>query len=211
MNTVICSKCKASRPSELAQGGARSPCPECGETSLIIGVSLAESISAADYLQSALIPGNQVRDWKQRWKFVQDELRDILRPHTETRSAESIHSAVQRLFSFYVLTYHLKDALKDAASELRLIRSDIESAITEDTRLALVADLANQDKHSKLARSPRSGIVPFISQIAGVDGLVHGWQLSVQIKHGDAMLDGLSVAKNAVEAWREKLSAWQLV
>lgn len=171
-----------------------------------------ETLSASDHLGSALIPGNQTRDWKQRWKLVQDELSLILRPRTEALSAESIHTALQHLFSFFIAAYHLKDALKDSAGGIGLNPSDVEDAVTNDARLALLADLANLDKHMKLSHVPRSGTVPVIGEVSGSDARDGGgWQISVQIKHGARILDGLAVAEDATNAWREKLLAWRLI
>lgn len=210
MNAVNCSKCGTLRPPELAQETVRPPCPKCGGTSLISEVTMVETVSASSILLTELVPGNQARDWKQRWKQIEDELWHILQPHSETTSGESIHAAQQRLFSFFILTYHLKDALKEAAPGLRFSSSAVEDAITKDARLALLADLANLDKHMKPSRSPRSGAAPVIDQVSGVDRTGGGWQLSMRIKHGASMLDGLAVAEDAVKAWREKLTAWRL-
>lgn len=70
--------------------------------------------------------------------------------------------------------------MKDAAPGLGLKPSDVESAITKDARLALLADLANLDKHMKLTKAPRSGTVPSIEKISGVDDQASGgWKLSV--------------------------------
>ena len=212
MTTVSCSTCGIPRRPELAQRTDRPACPQCGGTSLTIGDSVDESGSATNHLETELIPGNQARDWKQRWKLVVDELRSIQLPHTETQSGESIHAALQRLLNFFISTYHLKDALKDAASGPGLSSSDVEDAVTTDARLALLADLANLDKHLTLSRPPRSGTVPAIERISGVDEPGGGgWQLSVQIRHGASMLDGLAVAHDAIKAWREKLNAWRLI
>lgn len=179
---------------------------------MTIGESIVESLSASDSLGAELIPGNQARDWKQRWKLIQDDIHLILRPQTEAMSSESIHASLQRLLSFFILTYHIKDALKDAALGLGLKPSDVEDAVTGDARLALLADLANLDKHMKLNRPPRSGAVPVIERVSGVDNRVGGsWQLSVQIKHGASIFDGLAVAQDAVNAWQEKLNAWRLI
>lgn len=99
--------------------------------------------------------------------------------------------------------------MKDAAPSLGLNASDIEDAITNDQRLALLADLANLDKHFKLTKPPRSGYVPLIEQLSGVDNAAgNGWLLSVKIKHGTSILDGLAVARDSITAWQEKLSAW---
>lgn len=173
---------------------------------------IVESLSTSDYFGGELIPDKQARDWKQRWKLVQDEIRLILRPHTDAMSSDSIHASLQRLLSFYILTYHLKDALKEAAPRLGLKPSDVEDAVTKDARLAILADLANLDKHSKLTHPPRSGIVPVIEKVSGVDDRTgDGWQLFVQIKHGASVLNGLVVAEDAVNAWQERLQAWRFI
>ncbi len=212
MDTVTCSKCGTPRPPELAQGFERPPCPHCGETSLTIGISLNETLSISSHASAELIPGNQSRDWNQRWKLIQDEIPIILQPHTTPMSGDLIHTSLQRLLSFFILSYHLKDALKDAAPGLGLKPSDVESAITNDARLALLADLANLDKHMKLTKAPRSGTVPSIEKISGVDDQASGgWMLSVQIKHGASTLDGLNIAKDAVNAWQQWLKTWGLI
>jgi hypothetical protein len=212
MNAATCSKCGAPRSPDLAEGTARPPCPQCGGTSLTISMSIVESLSMSDQLSAELVPGNQARDWQQRWKLVQDEIQLIRRPDTGTMSEESIHASLQRLFSFFILAYHLKDALKDAAPGLGLKPSDIEDAVTYDPRLALLADLANLDKHVKLNHQARSGSVPVIEKISGADLRAGGgWQLSAKIKHGASILDGLVIAEDIVTAWRERLMAWQLI
>lgn len=179
---------------------------------MTFGVSIEESISISEQCFAKLIPGNQARDWKQRWSQAQKDLQSISSPSAETMSGDSIHGWLQQLFSFFIHAYHLKDALKDAAPSLGLTASDIESAITSDPRLALLADLANLDKHFRLTKQPRSGCIPVIEQISGVDSAAeNGWLLSVKIKHGTVVLDGLAVAKDAIAAWQEKLSTWNIL
>jgi hypothetical protein len=211
MDEVKCLKCGASRPPELASKSERPPCPHCGGTALRIDASIEELISISAHLVAELVPGNQTRDWKQRWKLVQDEIQLVSSQHTDPMSGESIHASLQRLFSFFIQTYHLKDALKEAAPGLGLRASDIEDAITNDARLALLADLANLDKHTKLTKPPRSGCAPVIEQISGADNSTGiGWRLVLKIKHGASTLDGLAVAQDAITAWRERFKAWGL-
>jgi hypothetical protein len=174
-------------------------------------VSIEESVSVTAHCSAELVPGNQARDWKQRWKVLQEDLQFISSPRTEAMSGDSIHSSLQRLCSYFIHTYHLKDALKDAAPGLGLSASDIEAAITNDPRLALLADLANLDKHVNLNKL-RSGSAPVIEQVSGVDSSTgSGWSLSVKIKHGATVLDGMTVAQNAAAGWREKLTAWEIM
>lgn len=211
MDDVTCSKCGAHRPPELAEHPERPPCPHCGGTSLNISASIVESASISDHVEAELVPRDQTRDWKQRWKVVQDELGLLLRPHTEVMSGESIRVSLQRLLSFFTLAYHMKDALKDAATGIGLKPSDVENAVTKDARLALLADLANLDKHMKLTRPPRSGTIPVIERVSGVDNSMGiGWRLLVQIRHRSSIVDGLAIAEDAVSAWQEQLTAWRL-
>jgi hypothetical protein len=128
----------------------------------------------------------------------------------EVVSGDSIFAWRDRLCSFWVRTYHLKDALKEAAPALGLDPKDIEKAIANDPRLALLADLANLDKHQRLSKGPRSGCVPVIGKASGQDVIPQGWILRVPIEHNGSTLDGLDVARAAVAAWREKLEGWGL-
>lgn len=70
-------------------------------------------------------------------------------------SADAIADAEQQLRSFYLLTYHLKDDLIHEASSTGVRRPTIEAAITANPALALLADLANLDKHGRL-NNPRA-------------------------------------------------------
>ena len=212
MDTVTCSICGASRPPELSATLERPPCPQCGGTALMFGVSIEESISFSVQCLAELIPGNQARDWKQRWKQAQKDLQSVSSPSAETMSGESIHEWLQQLFSFFIHTYHLKDALKDAAPSLGLNASDIEAAITNDPTLALLADFANLDKHFKFTKLPRSGCVTVIEQIFGVySASGNEWLLFVKFKDGTAIFDDLTFAKNDIDAWLDKLSSVRLL
>ena len=212
MSEVVCSKCGAGRPPELATTSERPPCPRCGGTALTFNESIEESVSVTEHCSTELAPGNQARDWKQRWKVLEEDLQIISSPRTEVMSGDSIHSAMQRLCAYFIHAYHLKDALKEAAPGLGLTASDIEAAITNDPRLALLADLANLDKHTKLSKPPRSGSAPVIQHISGVDNSMgSGWNLSAKIEHGTVVLDGMTVAQMAAAAWREKLTAWGFI
>ena len=81
-----------------------------------------------------------------------------------------------------------------------------------DGTLALLADLANLEKHVKLNRPPRSGDVPTIN----VEGLQRGsgeggWRLKATITHQGTTLDGLDVVSAVVESWRRQLKSWGLI
>lgn len=88
----------------------------------------------------------------------------------------------------------------------------MEAAVTNEPALALLADLANLDKHGNLNRPPRSGHVPMILGASGSSSTANGgWKLELEIEDDGARLDGLEVAGEAVTAWRRVLSGWGLI
>jgi hypothetical protein len=108
----------------------------------------------------------------------------------------AIMAARAELLTFFVRSYHLKDALVAEAAALALTRNEIEKAISGDPELALLADLANLDKHHRLDRPPRSGEVPVIE---------------LPIHRAGAVRDGLDVASSTTAAWQVKLEGWGLL
>jgi hypothetical protein len=154
--------------------------------------------------------GDTARDWNSRWQSIQAELKSLSDPEMETMSGDTIFARRDRRCIWYVLASQYKDALKDAASTLGIVPHAIEKAINSDPRLALLADLANQDKHINL-KDPRSGDVPKIGKPSGSDVLPRGWILQFPIDHDSQTLDGLEIARAAMTAWREALESWRLI
>lgn len=110
--------------------------------------------------------------------------------------------------NFFVTAYHLKDAL---IAEGAAPRDDVEAAISSDDDLALVADLANLDKHRKLSKPPRSGHAPVVAKVSATgpsDG--SEWRLSVNIEHGGRSVDGVELTQRVVDAWQRLLAKWRL-
>ena len=157
-----------------------------------------------------MTPQGAIRDWRQRWERIKTEAEELNKPQRILMSGEAIKAARDRLLSFFVLAYHLKDALKE---ESRIGDEIVERAITHDLDFSLLADLANLDKHGRLRKSPRSGVVPTIGAASGVqDGAGQdGWKLSMMIHHGPRTRDGLTFASSVLEAWRRHLSGWGLL
>ena len=122
----------------------------------------------------------------------------------------SIQTANHDLHSFFVQAYHLKDSLIQDSGVTGLTAATIESAITADPHLALLADLANLDKHGKLSKPPRSGDLPTWELSGASDGGA-GWRLSLKIRHKGTTHDGLTFADEAVSAWRSQLQSWGLI
>lgn len=178
-----------------------------------VRINPAAEVNIAQALEVALSPRYQGWDWKQRWEHVQHELGQLTSRHPEELSGQAISRAHRDLESFYIQAYHINDPLRQKETSLGLQRDTIKNTISSDPDLALLADLANLDKHYKLNRSPRSGAVPKIVSAQGVrsgsgEG---GWRLKVTIEHDGKLLDGLDVARAAVEAWRRHLKGWGLI
>ena len=192
----------------------RPPCLECGERGVTIGVTLTGRLSLATSVEAALTLGAQKRTWERRWQDAQDHLARLLNPRTEPLGSAAIHAAHAELQAWYIQTYHLKDSLKEASGPTGVRSQTIETAITNDPDLALLADLANLDKHGRLSKEPRSGHIP---QVVGVRGITRsgsvsrGWLLQVVIEHGGNHIDGLETAKRSLAAWRRALKHWGLV
>jgi hypothetical protein len=121
-------------------------------------------------------------------------------------SAAPIQNANHNLHSFFVQAYHLKDSLIQDAGTTGVPKTTIEA----DLHLALLADLANLDKHGKLGGSPRSGDIP-TWKVSGVSEGDAGWRLSLTIRHKSKTLDGLNFAAEVVSAWKTHLSQWGLI
>ena len=207
MTDVRCSKCDLPRSSDLASPGVpRTPCPNCGATSLIISVSVFAQVGVQVEVYSTMVPGEQSRSWERRWKNVKSALQELSRPISGVMSGESIHSEAQRLLSLIVDIYNIKDALKAEATSLGIRPQAVEDATNRDPRLTLIADLANLEKHATLSKPPRSGIIPSVTQIVGQDVRgTTGWRSVVTICHGMAALDALEVAKDGILGWEDAL------
>jgi hypothetical protein len=155
----------------------------------------------------SMTPGDQDVGWRSRWTDIERSLEQLLLPRTRVCSAESIAAAAQDLMWFYGIVYHLKDLLKIEPS---IPGQTVEDAISNTPALALVCDLANLTKHGRLEKKPRSGLAPVILKREGTSS-AGGWQLVLTIQHGADILDGLDVARDAVDAWRALLREWSLI
>jgi hypothetical protein len=92
-----------------------------------------------------------------------------------------------------------------------LTASDVESAITTDPTLALLADLANLDKHFVLTHPPRSGDVPRVGVLRSTTLSRGGWQLEMPIEHKGRTMNAVELAPKVVESWLRHLEEWGLI
>ncbi len=207
-NVTTCSVCGAPWPPEGSPGG----CPECGATSKTVYIEVADELNLADALETKATPGDQSQDWKGRWADLTRDVERLEAPRDSELSNDNILSAARELLSFYIRAYHLKDALRADSTSHGVTKNQIETAIDNDADLALLADLANLDKHLKLDRDPRSGDVPVIGPAHGIraGSGEAGWRLEMEITHRGQVHDGLLVARASVEAWRRLLTSWGL-
>jgi len=210
-HSVFCSGCGSplDQPANLPVE-ERTPCPICGSMSRQINVTCTDNLKFTDGLSMELTPGTQARDWRQRWIEIQEHLKRLLAPHSGPMSAASIQNANHDLHSFFVQAYHLKDSLIQDAGTTGVPATTIENGITADPHLALLADLANLDKHGKLSKAPRSGDIPTWDVSGASDG-DSGWRLSLTIRHKGKTHDGLNFADEVVSAWARHLRRWALI
>lgn len=149
--------------------------------------------------------------WKPRWAEIERDLAALRTTRDGSASAATIHAARHELHSFYVQAYHLKDAMIDEGvtiglgPDVQTVRTTVEGAINAEPVLALLADLANLEKHTNLNKPPRSGHVPSVLEASASSCGASGWRLDLAIEHGGTRLDGLRVDEDAVAAWRRAL------
>ena len=120
----------------------RPPCPHCQETALIIGASAHLMGVATLVALPTLLPGDQGQGWDRRWRDIEAEATNLLKPLTTPMTGPAIQAARQRLLDFYVLAYHLKDDLKSSSGITGVSKQAVGKTVSNDPDLALLADLA---------------------------------------------------------------------
>lgn len=204
----VCSNCGLDRADNRGMGEQRPPCPRCGEQSVTFSVQITDAIGpTSDDVGIEMTPGDQTWDWRARWEQVLREFAELVAPRTDEMGAEGIRAARYRLNQFYISAFHLKDALKKQTTH------DVEKAINATTELAILADLANSEKHDGLdpGRRTHSGHEPRIKKVSGTSLPAGGWKVVVVIEHDGKELDGIAVAESALDAWRRVLGGWGLL
>lgn len=155
----------------------------------------------------SLTPGRRDRDWRLRWELLLAQLLAITGPRMGERNANEINAAAQEVHQFFISAHHLKNALIEDG----VISSEtVEDAIDKSPTLALLADLANLDKHRRMRRPPRSGAVPVIESVSDISS-DDTWRLRMVIGHKGQRHDGAAFAEQAIEAWRIQLDKWGLL
>jgi hypothetical protein len=205
---AFCARCGLDRSDDPELTNmTRPPCSGCGATAIEFRRTMTATVTTSSTVSSALQPGVQSRGWRLRWQLLEARVVDVTASRSEPRRAEAIHAAAQDLFEFFVSAYHLKDSvIADGA----VTKKTVEGVITASPTLALLADLANLDKHRKLTKPPRSGSVPTVEGISDTSTGDH-WDLIVTIRHADKEINGCTFATSAMDAWRKELTGWKLL
>ena len=205
---AYCAECGLDRSDDPSiTNTKRTPCPNCGMTSLSFARAMTETLMMSASLSTSLSPGAQDRDWRLRWQQLERRLPRVTDPRTEQRSAATIHSATQDLFEFFISAHHLSDALIEDGV---VTRQNVDQAMRQNPTLSLLRDLANLDKHRKLKSKPWSGAVPVVEKVSDTsDG--PGWQLVVSIRHDGVLIDGVAFASEVIKEWRRLLLSWTLL
>jgi hypothetical protein len=208
---VRCSNCGAERSARWRTAGPPTPCLRCGDTHLTFSIAMRATMRLAGRAAPTL--GTKPSEgWEARWRGIERELATVQERRTGTLSGEAIGDAERQLRAFYVLAFHLRDALIEEASTTGIPEGVVKAAVRNDPALALLADLANLDKHGKLNDPPKSGHAPRLGEARGASSLeAPGWRLALVIEHAGRQIDGLQVAADAVEAWRRMLAGWRLI
>lgn len=208
MMDAYCAECDLDRSNdESLTSTNRTPCSQCGETSLQFRRHCAVTASPTVSMSNSLRPRVQDRDWRIRWQQLERRLPDMVGRRQGPRSAEAIHAAVQEFFDFLGSAYHLKNALR---YDSHISEDIVEQAITDSPVLALLADLVNLDKHRHLTRRLRSGAVPRIESVADISDN-SGWKPVVAINHKGHLINGRDFAADAIHEWRVHLEGWDLL
>lgn len=196
----FCAGCGKPRCDQAGLPAAeRAPCLDCGNTALNWTVHAWDTVTATATVSASLRPGDQSNDWRKRWATLEADLTKVTGVLTIPLSSESIRTAERELMQFLGSCYHLKDILK---ADQVLPSKDVEHAITNTPALALLADLANLDKHHVLTNDPRSAHKPVYQERTGSTATGGGWTVHVMFEHGPSLVDAAKVARDAMAEWR---------
>lgn len=152
-------------------------------------------------------PSEHSRTSARRWAEAASELTSLEQPLPDAKQ-ETIFDAQRRLHHVLIDLW----ALREAVIHEGVAREVVDAAIKGDPLgLALAHDLGNVAKHGPLTRPPMSPHKPTFDGIrAQAPGSGGQWRFKAAKGHGQTELEGLEVARRAVDKWNELLKQWNL-
>lgn len=189
---------------------ARDACPQCGSTGIAIVIGIAEEVNIACGIEIGTGPGDYERDAARRWtKPTRRCVRSSSRSRTMIATRFSTRSGgCTQCSSIYG---RCGETLID---EHGIVARGVDDVIdTSPIAIALAHDLGNVAKHgSPLTRPPRSGYQPtFRLPQATRPGSGGPWMFRLDVGYDGTSVNGVDVARNAVDKWPEYLTGWGLV
>lgn len=189
----------------------RAACTVCGSTKRRMSDLITVTARASGEAFGSIIPAQQKRDWKLRWKQLNTEILIIASPVYGPLDSDRIKEEASRLHTFLVSMNSLRDSLIHEPGQI-VSTKDINTRIKSDSRLSLATDVANLEKHVVLTKQIWSGVAPSFGVTRSIDVRgTKGWMASVEVHHNGKTYELLSIAQNGLQAWEEALKDWRLI
>jgi hypothetical protein len=205
---VICSDCGYEFPLGHETHHDRDPCLNCGSSAITVEIYTTDELNVTEEVTLGVGPTQHDRDAARRWRETSGELARLEQPLPNAQH-ETIFDAQRRLHLVFIELWAMREAV---------IRQDVSTAtVTAAIKnspmgMALAHDLGNVAKHGPLRGSPMSPYKPDLGAIrAERSGSGVEWRFNLVVQHGPNELEGLKVARDAVDEWERYLKQWNLL
>ena len=189
----------------------RAACMVCGSTKRRMSDLITVTARASGEAFGSIIPAQQKREWKLRWKQLNTEILILASPVYGPLDSDRIKEEASRLHTFLVSMNSLRDTLIHEPGQI-VSSAAITTRIKKDSRLALAIDVANLEKHVVLDRKIWTGVAPSFGVTRSIDVRgTKGWMASVEVHHNGQTYELLSIAQNGLQAWEDALKDWRLI
>jgi hypothetical protein len=165
-------------------------------------------VDIASSLTIAQGPADHERDAVRRWRDTATELTELEKPLPDVHR-DTLFEAQRRLHHVFIELW----ALREATISHGVDKAVVDAAIDADRDgLALAHDVGNLAKHGSLSRPARSGHKPTFGRVFGVQPGAGGEiSFSLGVNWDGIEVDGLRLARRAVNAWEQSLTRWGVV
>lgn len=207
-----CAECGVDRSEDpTLDDTTRTICPNCGKTSALRYCrGASETFHFSDSASVALTPGNQTRDWTEKWNHIKTRYVELNAPLTGPMDAARIEKAEHELLGLFVEILSLRDAL---IKELHASKDDVRT-LYRTPHLALATDIANSRKHHGIdfaKHPPMTGGDPIPVNRQGGSNPSGGWSPQITFAQHGRQFDGLSAARAAIDAIENWLRSKSLI